>query len=309
MHDERRTFSFLSADRIHTIQAVTWYPTEMPCKGIIQVSHGMTEHFARYEDFAHAMTAQGFAVSGHDHLGHKTSVNSDYELGFFAHEDGWKMLVADLLTHTKKLKEAYPQLPIFLLGHSMGSFVARCYIAGYSKFLDGAILEGTGGPNPAAKSGRLLANVICRTRGDKSHSALLQKLVFGNYLRGITPRTPYDWISRSHDFIDSYAADPYCTFQFTVGAFQDLFSLVINANCPAAIRKVPKEFPLLFLSGEEDPVGSYGEGPRKVAELFRQTGHIDVTLKLYPGARHDLLHETNRAEVIEALSRWLLRRV
>lgn len=152
MHDEKRTFSFPSADRIHTLRAVTWYPTQQPCRAIIQVSHGMTEYFERYEEFAHAMTRHGFAVSGHDHLGHKTSVNSNSELGCFAEKDGWKLVIDDLHTHTLELEKTYPNIPRFLLGHSMGSFIARCYLAQYSELLDGGIIVGTGGPNPGAKA-------------------------------------------------------------------------------------------------------------------------------------------------------------
>ena len=152
MHDEKRTFSFPSADRIHTLRAVTWYPTQQPCRAIIQVSHGMTEYFERYEEFAHAMTRHGFAVSGHDHLGHKTSVNSNSELGCFAEKDGWKLVIDDLHTHTLELEKTYPNIPRFLLGHSMGSFIARCYLAQYSELLDGGIIVGTGGPNPGGKT-------------------------------------------------------------------------------------------------------------------------------------------------------------
>ena len=283
MHDEKRTFSFPSADQIHTIQAVTWYPTEQPCRAIIQVSHGMIEYFGRYEDFAHNMTQHGFAVSGHDHLGHKTSVNSDRELGYFAEKDGWKLVIQDLHTHTMALKKAYPNTPVFLLGHSMGSFIARCYLAQYSDLLDGGIIVGTGGPNPGAKAGKLLAQCLCRIGKGKEPSPLLQKLAFGSYNSRFEGRTPYDWLTRSTQIVDQYAADPYCTFLFTASGFQDLFTLYGLANDLKTYRAVPKTFPLLIVSGGDDPVGNNGEGPRKVAEMFQQTGHIDVTLRLYPG--------------------------
>ena len=307
--DEKRTFSFPSADRIHTIQAVTWMPAEQPCRAIIQVSHGMTEYFGRYETFAHAMTKQGFAVSGHDHLGHKTSVREDGELGYFADQDGWKLVIADLYAHTAQLKKQYPDTPIFLLGHSMGSFIARCYLARYSDELDGGIIVGTGGPNPGAKAGRLVAQGLCKMGKGKKPSQMLQKLAFGSYNSRFEGRTPYDWLTRDTQIVDQYAADPYCTFLFTASGFRDLFTLYGLANDLRTFKAVPKTFPLLLLSGGEDPVGGYGEGPRKVEELFRQTGHVDVTLRLYPGGRHEILNETNRGEVYEGLASWIGRRI
>ena len=307
--DEKRTFSFSGADRIHTIQAVTWMPAEQPCRAIIQVSHGMTEYFGRYETFAHAMTKQGFAVSGHDHLGHKTSVREDGELGYFADQDGWKLVIADLYAHTAQLKKQYPDTPIFLLGHSMGSFIARCYLARYSDQLDGGIIVGTGGPNPGAKAGRLVAQGLCKMGKGKKPSQMLQKLAFGSYNSRFEGRTPYDWLTRDTQIVDQYAADPYCTFLFTASGFRDLFTLYGLANDLRTFKAVPKTFPLLLLSGGEDPVGGYGEGPRRVEELFRQTGHVDVTLRLYPGGRHEILNETNRGEVYEGLASWIGRRI
>lgn len=307
--DEKRTFSFPSADRIHTIQAVTWMPAEQPCRAIIQVSHGMTEYFGRYETFAHAMTKQGFAVSGHDHLGHKTSVREDGELGYFADQDGWKLVIADLYAHTAQLKKQYPDTPIFLLGHSMGSFIARCYLARYSDQLDGGIIVGTGGPNAGAKAGRLVAQGLCKMGKGKKPSQMLQKLAFGSYNSRFEGRTPYDWLTRDTQIVDQYAADPYCTFLFTASGFRDLFTLYGLANDLRTFKAVPKTFPLLLLSGGEDPVGGYGEGPRRVEELFRQTGHVDVTLRLYPGGRHEILNETNRGEVYEGLASWIGRRI
>lgn len=309
MQDEKRTFSFASADQSHTIHGVTWFPTTQPCRAIIQVSHGMTEYFDRYEEFAHAMTSRGFAVSGHDHLGHKSSVSGDQELGYLAAENGWKLLIADLATHTKILHEAYPGTPIFLLGHSMGSFVVRCYLGKYGDLLDGALIVGTGGPNFAAKGGKLLSGMICRLGGGKNPSLFLDKLAFGRYNERFEGRTKYDWLSRDQKLVDRYAADRYCTFLFTASGFHDLFTLYVTANDLNLFRAVPKNLPLLLLSGGEDPVGDYGEGPQKVAELFTQTGHVDVTLRLYPGARHEILNETNRREVFDGIVSWLEHRI
>ncbi len=191
----------------------------------------------------------------------------------------------------------------------MGSFIARCYLARYSDQLDGGIIVGTGGPNPGAKAGRLVAQGLCKMGKGKKPSQMLQKLAFGSYNSRFEGRTPYDWLTRDTQIVDQYAADPYCTFLFTASGFRDLFTLYGLANDLRTFKAVPKTFPLLLLSGGEDPVGGYGEGPRRVEELFRQTGHVDVTLRLYPGGRHEILNETNRGEVYEGLASWIGRRI
>lgn len=171
------------------------------------------------------------------------------------------------------------------------------------------LLAGTGGPNPGAKAGKLLAQCLCRIGKGKEPSPLLQKLAFSSYNSRFEGRTPYDWLTRSTQIVDQYAADPYCTFLFTASGFQDLFTLYGLANDLKTYRAVPKTFPLLIISGGDDPVGNNGEGPRKVAEMFQQTGHIDVTLRLYPGGRHEILNETNRCEVYDGIAAWVKRRI
>lgn len=297
--------SFPSADGIHTIGGMTYLP-DGDISAVILVAHGMTEYFGRYEEFCLAMNERGFAVSGHDHLGHKSSVKDDSELGFFAEKDGWRPVLADLLQHVQLLRRQYPDCPLILLGHSMGSFISRCFLAEHGDLVDAAILSGTGGPNPAVGAGKFLASALCALGQSKKPGKLLQKIAFGSYNQGFEKRTAYDWLTRDNAVVDRYAADPYCTFLFTNSAFRDLFTFYATCSAPAAYRSVRKDLPILVISGKEDPVGGRdGIGPETVAQTYRDTGHSRVKLMLYPGARHELFNETCRREVFDAVGNWL----
>lgn len=293
--------------------SVTYYilrPEEVDIHGIIQISHGMCEYFSRYTHFAKYLCSLGFIVCGCDHLGHGASVPPAGERGFFAHKDGWKALVADQNTLTDIMQQRYPDLPYFLLGHSMGSLIARLYLPTYGHKLNGCILSGTSGPNPLCGFGIRLAGSVVHSKGPMYRSAILNKLVFGkNNAKIEQPQTKFDWLSRDNAVVRLYQSDEKCNFIFTASGFRDLFRLIQKANSPSCFKHTPKELPLFFLSGDKDPISDYGEGVKKVASLYKRAGVCDIEIVFYKNGRHEMLNETNKAEVYGDILRWIEQRI
>ena len=282
-----------------------WLP-DGPPKAAVQLAHGMAEHSARYARLAAALTDAGYAVYAHDHRGHGTTGGED-DHGFFADENGWASVVDDMRRVTRLAQDENPDLPLFLLGHSMGSFLARSYVIEDSGDLAGLVLSGTGGdPGLLGKAGLLLAKAEARARGRRHVSPLLDKLTFGQYNAAFKPnRTPFDWLSRDEAEVDAYIADTMCGQTFTSGFFVDLVGAQPTINDSRKVARVRRDLPVLLLSGERCQVGANGRGPREVAEQLRSVGVTDVTCTLYPGARHEIFNETNRDEVTADLIRWL----
>ena len=282
-----------------------WLP-DGPPKAAVQLAHGMAEHSARYARLAAALTDAGYAVYAHDHRGHGTTGGED-DHGFFADENGWASVVDDMRRVTRLAQDENPDLPLFLLGHSMGSFLARSYVIEDSGDLAGLVLSGTGGdPGLLGKAGLLLAKAEARARGRRHVSPLLDKLTFGQYNAAFKPnRTPFDWLSRDEAEVDAYIADTMCGQTFTSGFFVDLVGAHPTINDRRKVARIRRDLPILLLSGEKCQVGANGRGPREVAEQLRSVGVTDVTCTLYPGARHEIFNETNRDEVTADLIRWL----
>ena len=293
----------------NSVSNVTYYilvPEEVEIRGIVQISHGMCEYFSRYTTFAKYLCSLGFIVCGNDHIGHGASVSRPSELGFFAARDGWKYLVDDVKQLTDLMQRRYPQLPYFLLGHSMGSLVARLYLTDYGEKLAGCILTGTVGPNAAAISAAHLADSIARTRGMTYRSGFLSDLVFKGYNRKIKdPHSVFDWLSRDESVVSLYQSDEKCNFVFTATGFRDLFTLIAKANASHTFRHTPRRLPLLFLAGDKDPVGKYGEGVRRVVNLYRGAGVKNIEVIFYKDARHEVLNELGRLDAFADISRWL----
>ena len=293
----------------NSVSNVTYYilvPEEVEIRGIVQISHGMCEYFSRYTTFAKYLCSLGFIVCGNDHIGHGASVSRPSELGFFAARDGWKYLVDDVKQLTDLMQRRYPQLPYFMLGHSMGSLVARLYLTDYGEKLAGCILTGTVGPNAAAISAAHLADSIARTRGMTYRSGFLSDLVFKGYNRKIKdPHSVFDWLSRDESVVSLYQSDEKCNFVFTATGFRDLFTLIAKANASHTFRHTPRELPLLFLAGDKDPVGKYGEGVRRVVNLYRGAGVKNIEVIFYKDARHEVLNELGRLDAFADISRWL----
>ncbi len=282
-----------------------WLP-DGPPKAVVQIAHGLGEHSARYARLAQVLTDDGYAVYATDHRGHgRTAAEADH--GFFADKGGWELVVGDLRSVTRIAKEEHPGLPVFLLGHSMGSYLARSYAIEDGRDLAGLVLSATGGdPGWLGKFGPLLALTEARLRGRRHVSSLLQNLLNGPYNAAFKPnRTDYDWLSRDEAEVDKYIADELCGRTATSGFFIDLAAGVRYSNDRRHVARVRRDLPILVLSGDKDPSGHNGKGPRAVAEQFRSVGVEDVTCTLYPGARHEIFNETNRDEVTADLIRWL----
>ena len=279
-----------------------WLPTGKP-KAVLQLSHGMAEHIDRYDETAKRMNEAGFAVVGHTHLGHGAQAAA---LGYFHKEGGWDALIND--THTLRVETAcaYPDIPYFLLGHSMGSFVVRTYCLQRQKGLAGVILSGTGHfPPLRLASGLMVANVQCALGMAQKPSKLLDRLSTAGYTKRYeNVRTKFDWLSVDSAVVDEYIADPYCGYLFTASAYRDMFRGLARLY-PSKLDKMEKDIPVFLFAGDMDPVGAYGEGVRKVAEEIRAAGVEDVTMRLYSGGRHEMLNEPEKANVCNDIIRWM----
>ncbi len=283
-----------------------WLPEGSP-RAVVQIAHGMAEHSDRYARFAQSLTDDGYAVYAHDHRGHKgTAVDHAHE-GYFADHDGWGTAVRDMASITATLRAEQPGVPVFLFGHSMGSFLSRSYAAEYAEDLAGLVLSGTAGdPGALALAGIAISTIQGKLRGRRHPSGLMDTMSFGQYNAAFKPnRTKSDWLSRDPAEVDKYIADEWCGNVFTAGFYADLLGGLRQINSDTLVAKVPKDLPILVFSGDQDPVGAAGKGPTAVAEQYRRLGVHDVTLKLYPGGRHEMLNETNRDEVTADVIAWL----
>ena len=290
------TSTFKSRDKVHRISYHVWFPEGEP-RGIVQIAHGMSEYALRYDSFARFLTDNGFVVCANDHLGHGSSVNTPGEYGFFAPVDGWETAVRDMHTLTVKMKENYPGLPYFLFGHSMGSFLARAYTTWFGRELDGAIYCGTAGPVKAGEMLLLAIDAAKRRHDIYYRSQTLNKIAFGSYLREIEdPRTEFDWLSRDDDVVDAYIADDKCGFVFTLNGFENLGRMLWFISQDKWFSTMRKDLPIMLIAGTADPVGDYGNGVKKVFNKLISYS-CQARIRLYEGARHELINEINREEV------------
>ena len=301
----KQEFTFPSSDGVHTVAAAWWRP-EGPPRGVVQLVHGISEHIGRYDSFARFLAEHGFAVVGHDHLGHGGSIRTKADYGYFAEPDGNRAVLDDLHAMTLRTKERYPGVPYFLLGHSMGSFYARQYLCEYGQELSGAIIMGTGHqPKALVQFARSTCRALAAVHGWQYRSKLVANLSFMGYNKGLEGRTTHDWLNRDAAEVDKYLADERCTFTFTLNAYYSMFSGILRLHDPAFLARMPKDLPLLFLAGTADPVGDRGKGVLRAIQSLKAAGVQNIRCKLYPGARHELLVETNRQEVFADIAAWL----
>ena len=302
---EKISFSVPSSDGIHNLSGVVYMPSG-EVKGLFQVVHGMTEHIARYDRFLCDMADEGWISFGYDHLGHGMTANDDSELGYIAKERGWELLAKDVKAYSDAVREKFgdPKMPYCLMGHSMGSFVARLSAQRFVK-PDRLIIMGTGGPNPAAGVGLALIEIIKSFKGEKHYSKLIDNIAFGSYNKrfgGDIPSDPKLWLTNDENARKIYYADKYCTFNFSVSAMGDLIRLIKYANSAKWFNEISSSLPILLVSGEDDPVGNYGKGIKIVENKLKKHGK-KVSCKLYKGARHEILndftYETVRNDIID----------
>lgn len=284
------------------------WQTDAPCRGVIQLVHGMAEHIARYDRLARALCAAGYTVAGHSHLGHGEDARED-ELGFFGRKDGWDHLVEDVHAAHEMLLKRFPGQRFAILGHSMGSFVTREYLLRYGGDLTAAVICGTGWfPGPLCSVARAAAALCGVFGGWQKPAPLVDRLMSKDNNKAFAPvRTPFDWLSRDTAEVDKYMADLRCGFLFTARGYYDMFTGLKSLSRLHRLAALPGDLPVLFISGDADPIGTQGKGVNTVAQQFRDAGVRDVTVRLYPGARHELFNETNRDEITAELIDWLNR--
>lgn len=295
-----------STDGKNQLQVVIWEPS-ISIIGIVQISHGMIEYIKRYDQFARYLNQEGFLVIGNDHLGHGETAKNDDELGYFCTSNMSQTVVADLYEVTRFAKKKYPDIPYFLLGHSMGSFMARRYIMTYGNELDGVIISGTGNQSKIVlKAGKMMAALTKFFKGDHYRSPMLKKLFFSKFNKHIpNVRTSNDWLTKDEVIVDTYNKDKYCTYSFTVNGYRTLLEVLSFIQNSNNIVKIPKNLPVFLIAGEEDPVGNYGKAVKHVYEIYKKTGIDDISMKLYKNDRHELINETDKEAVYADIINWL----
>ncbi len=289
-------------------ERIAYYIYRPVCEtlAVIQIVHGMCEHIGRYEEFAHHMAKFGIAVCGHDCLGHGRTARSDGDLGFFDSKNGVELLLEDVSKMRGIIMKEFPGLPVMILGHSMGSFITRLYLFDHPKDYGGAIISGTAGFNMPSGAGKLLAGMISGIRGERYRSRLLFKLSTGSYDKKFPKDSPrLIWLSGDENIRNAYAADKFCTFRFTSRAYYDLFDLLCRISGRKKASRMPREIPIMLLSGDLDPVGNFGKGVSELYNSYLDAGMRNVTLKLYEGGHHEMLNELCRYKVYADIIAWI----
>ncbi len=298
-------FRVPSCDGAHTLAGVLYVPDTEP-KAYFHIVHGMTEYIDRYDRIMRELCEAGYICMGYDNLGHGHTVNDKSELGYIAKRGGDDLLCRDVRVFSDAVMKEYGKLPYYLMGHSMGSFITRLAVEKYVK-PDKYICMGTGGKNAAAPAGLAVIAAIKLFKGDKHISPLVQKLAFGSYnkrFEGEVANNRSPWLTHDPDVLKKYHDDEYCNFKFTVSAMSDLIRMNKNSNRGAWYKNMPKDMPILLVSGTEDPVGSYGKGVMEVYTKLKAQG-CNVKCILYPEARHEILNDISRDKVREDILEFI----
>lgn len=304
-------FTFLSTDGKTQLHGMRWEPEGRSVRAVLQICHGVAEHIARYDAFARYLNELGIAVVGHDHLGHGRSLPEGGTPVYFGEGNTWHTVVDDIYVLHQRIRLWYPDVPLCIMGHSMGSFLTRTYLIRYPGTVKAAIIMGTGWqPEITIRGGLLLAGILSGLKGPDAVSKMVTNMAFGAYNKafGDKPRTPNDWLSADTDNVDRYMADPLCGADATVGLFRQMLRGLRFNQTPGNIDRMDKNAPILLIAGQDDPVGDMGAGVRRTHDAFKRAGVRDVTLKLYPGLRHEILNEAAMRDTVYGdIGAWLDR--
>ena len=303
----KKYFVIESMDEKTDLNGVIWQPESSKApRAILQLIHGMAEYIERYDELATFLNENNILVVGHDHLGHGDSVDIENpKMGYFAKGDSASILVEDTYQITNYIKKRYPTVPVFILGHSMGSFVLRNYLKTYSTAVEGAILMGTGDKREEVKLTKKLLNGL-NTISPKAVNSAFHHLSFSNFNRRIKqPISSNAWLSKNEDNVKSYDLDEKCGFVFTNNGFYTLINLIDGATQKNWFKTIRTNLPLLIVSGEKDPVGNYGKIPRKIAVDLTDNFFNDVTLRLYHDLRHEILNENEKEDIMNDIYDWI----
>lgn len=285
------------------------YP-KLDAQSIVFILHGLAEHGGRYDDFAFFLGEQGYEVVVPDHRGHGETGKQVGKLGYFADDHGFERVVDDcnelIHLHTANQNDK----KVILLGHSMGSFIARRYVQKYPQVADQLILVGTGGdPGFMGKVGSRIASWKSRGDGGSEQGDLLNKLTFGSYNKRITsPSSEFDWLSTDGETVRAYEEDPLCGFVSTNQLYVDLLEGLQTIHSKKELQRVRKDLPILLIAGTDDPVGNYGKGVRQLARAYQNMGMEDVTLVLMEQERHEILNGYNRLKVYDYITNWIVKK-
>lgn len=275
-------------------------------RAVVQIAHGMVEHIMRYDAFARYLNKQGFLVVGHDHRGHGKSISEKEGYGVFPQTS--LALVEDLDSIYQGVKQAYPNLPYFLLGHSMGSFLVRLYARFYKPELNGLIIMGTGQISPwVSRTAMFLSGGFSVFSGHHYRSKFFHRMTLDKYMKVFSPkRLRADWLSRDRETVNQYMNDDMCQFLPSVGMYHEIFRFTYHACSKKGLSEMaPKTLPILLISGDKDPVGEFGKGVLHLGYLLKMNGYQKVRVRLYRGARHEILNEINKEDVYRDITTWL----
>ncbi|MFB6467163.1 alpha/beta hydrolase [Cytobacillus sp. Hz8] len=291
-----------------SLYARKWTSTSKP-KAIVQITHGMAEHIGRYEDFASFLVSHELFVYGNDHRGHGHTATREEDIGYFTDNNGYETIVEDMERLTEVIQKEFPNTPIFLFGHSMGSFLSRRYIQLFGDCLQGVILSGTGGhPGFIGKVGYIIASREAKKHGRRKSSTRMNDLTFGSYNKSFMPvRSSFDWLSRNEKEVNKYIQDPLCGAVFTAGFFADFLKGLLSIYNDD--DKIPKDLPIYFFSGTEDPVGKQTKGVLQNIHHLQAMNLEDISYKFYPEGRHEMLNEINKEEVYSDILEWILTHI
>lgn len=297
---------FNSSNGVNKIRTFIWEDDDLTPVGVVQLTHGMAEHIDRYDGFARFLASNGFVVCGHDHLGHGKSIECRSEIGFMGAENGDKRLVDDMHILTKIMKKRNPDIPYFLFGHSMGSFCSRVYATHFGDELDGLILCGTGDMPEIINAARDLIDMLVVKYGVTRRVEKIGEIMN----KGFSAMSPdkensLGWISENADNRLEYSNDELCGFTYTLAGYRDIYNIIREACDSAWAYRMPKDLPVMIISGANDPVGMNGKGVLSVANNLTEAG-IEPTTILYPGMRHEILNETEKEVVYNDVLKFLL---